>query len=151
MNENANSFFATRCRYWSSKNSCFPGNAVHKAALSSQPQFYQALQAWCNENETNRPNHRRLASRKGGVWKNESMSESFGSCWASKVKINAYYKTMKVFFDLACMSTCCWGSQNQNMNISLHIIGALLKCNLFLWWLNIQQSLLQSSVSHASS
>ncbi len=25
------------------------------------------------------------------------------------VKINAYYKTMKVFFDLACMSTCYWG------------------------------------------
>uniref|UniRef100_A0A672MW04 Choline dehydrogenase n=1 Tax=Sinocyclocheilus grahami TaxID=75366 RepID=A0A672MW04_SINGR len=28
---------------------------------------------------------------------------------SSKVKINAYYKTMKVLFDLACMSTCCWG------------------------------------------
>ncbi len=26
------------------------------------------------------------------------------SGWASKVKINAFYKTMKVFFDLACMS-----------------------------------------------
>ncbi len=41
--------------------------------------------------------------------KSESLSELFGSCWANKVKINAYYKTMKVFFDLACMSTCCWG------------------------------------------
>ncbi len=53
-------------------------------------------------------NHCRLVSRKGGVWKNESLSESFGSRWASKIKINAYYKTMKVFFDLACISNC-WG------------------------------------------
>ncbi len=58
---------------------------------------------------TNRTNHRRLASRKGGVWKNESLSESFGSRWENKVKLNAYYKKIKVFFDLACMSTCCWG------------------------------------------
>ncbi len=35
LNENANSFFATRCRFWSVKNSCFPGNAEHKAALHS--------------------------------------------------------------------------------------------------------------------
>ncbi len=82
LNENANSFFATRCRFWSIKNSCF------WAALSS---------------------HRRLASRKRGVWKNESLNESFGSRWANKVKTNAYYKKMKVFFDLACMSACCWG------------------------------------------
>ncbi len=27
----------------------------------------------------------------------------------NKVKINAYYKKMKVLFDLACISTCCWG------------------------------------------
>ncbi len=52
------------------------GNAVHKAALRSQMLLYQALQARSNENETN---HRRLASRIGGVWKNESLSESFGS------------------------------------------------------------------------
>ncbi len=38
----------------------------------------------------------------------ESLNESFGSRWANKVKINAFYKTMKVFLDLACMSTCCW-------------------------------------------
>ncbi len=31
-------------------------------------------------------NHSRLVSRKGGVWKNESLSESFGSRWASKNK-----------------------------------------------------------------
>ncbi len=54
-------------------------------------------------------NHRRLASRTGGVWKNESLNESFGSRWANKVKRNAYYKNMKVFFELECMSTCCWG------------------------------------------
>jgi len=29
------------------------------------------------------------------------ISATFGSRWANKVKINAYYKTMKVFFDLA--------------------------------------------------
>ncbi len=101
LNENANSFFATRC------HSCFLGNAVHKAAL--QTLLYQALHARLNANETNRTNHHRLATRKGGVWKNESLSESFGSHWAGKVWINAYYKTMKVLFDLACMSTCCWG------------------------------------------
>ncbi len=33
LNENANSFFATRCRFWGGKNSSFPGNAVHKVAL----------------------------------------------------------------------------------------------------------------------
>ncbi len=54
-------------------------------------------------------NHHRLASRKRGVWKNESLNESFGSHWANKVKTNAYYKNMKVFFELECMSTCCWG------------------------------------------
>ncbi len=37
-------------------------------------------------------NHRRLASRKGGVWKNESLSESFGSRWANKVKL-FFFKT----------------------------------------------------------
>ncbi len=52
---------------------------------------------------TNRTNHCSLASRKGEIWKNESLSKSFGSRWANKVKINAYYKKMKVFFDLACM------------------------------------------------
>ncbi len=106
LNENANSFFATRCRFWSGKNSGFPGNTEHKAARS-QTLLYQALQAWWDEIKST--NHCRLASRKGGVWKNESLSELFGSRWASNVKINAYYKTIKVFFDLACMSTCCWG------------------------------------------
>ncbi len=28
--------------------------------------------------------------------------------WIVEWKNNAYYKTMKVFFDLACMSTCYW-------------------------------------------
>ncbi len=65
LNENANSFFATRCHFWSSKNSGFPGNVVHKAALRSQTLLYQA---W-NKNETNRTNHCRLASGKGVVWK----------------------------------------------------------------------------------
>ncbi len=54
-------------------------------------------------------NQRRVESRTGGVWKNESLNESFGSHWANKVKRNAYYKNMKVFFELECMSTCCWG------------------------------------------
>ncbi len=58
--------------------------AVHKAALRSQTLLYQALQAWWNKNETNRTNHSRLASRKGGVWKNSSLNESFGNRWANK-------------------------------------------------------------------
>ncbi len=53
-----------------------------KQHCAPQELLYQALQAWWNENETN---HRRLASRKGGVWKNESLNESFGSRWTSKV------------------------------------------------------------------
>ncbi len=53
----------------------------------------------------------RLSCFLKNLWKceNESLSESFGSHWANNVKINAYCKKMKVFFDLACMSTCCWG------------------------------------------
>ncbi len=51
-------------------------------------------------------NHRRLAFHKGGVWKNESLSESFGSHWANKVKIKLDNESV---FDLACMSSCCWG------------------------------------------
>ncbi len=44
LNENASSYFATRCRFWGSKDSGFPGNAVRKAALHSQMLLYQALQ-----------------------------------------------------------------------------------------------------------
>ncbi len=73
---------------------------VTKAAFNQNRNILKKTVILWNENETNRTNHRRLASRKGGVWKNESLSESFGSRWASKVKINAYYKKMKVFFDL---------------------------------------------------
>ncbi len=126
---------------------------LYKSSTVLTKPVYQA-QAWWNENETNHTNHHILASRKGGIWKNESLSESFGSRWASKVKINAYYQTMKVFFDLACMSTCCWGSQIQNMNLSLPIIGALLKCHLFIApvfsviWLFINRKLWWDIVAH---
>ncbi len=57
LNENSNSFFATRCRFWSSKNICFkvqgflirhitnkesfPVTAVHKAAQHSQTLLYE--------------------------------------------------------------------------------------------------------------
>ncbi len=101
LNENASSFFATRCRFWGGKIVTLytKQHCTHKCS------FYYDLE----KKSTNRTNHRRLASHKGGVWKNESLNESFGSRWASKVKINAYYKMMKVFFDLARMSTCCWG------------------------------------------
>ncbi len=61
----------------------FPVTLVHKVALHSQTLLYQAFQVRWNENETN---HSRLASRKGGVWKNDSLSESFERRWASKVK-----------------------------------------------------------------
>ncbi len=111
-------------RFWSG----FPANAVHKAALRSQTLLYQALQARWDENETN---HRGLASRKGGVWKNEARSKSFESHWASKLKINAYYKTIKVFFNLVCMSTCYWGLPNpKKLYFSTHDMGILkqFKC-----------------------
>ncbi len=86
-----------------------PVMAVHKAALHSQMLLYQAWHEEMEMKSTNRTKHRRLVSRKGGFWKNNSLSLSFGNCWASKVKLNAYYNTMKVLFDLACMSACCWG------------------------------------------
>ncbi len=92
LNEKANTFFANRCCFWSTKNSCFPGNTVH--------------------------NHSRLASRKQRFGKMHHWVKLFRSRWANKAKINAYYKKMKVFFDLACMSTGCWGLPNQNMNLS---------------------------------
>ncbi len=75
---------------------------IHSLLLGAA---FGALKAHKHCFKWNQTNHCRLASCKGGVWKNLS----FGSCWANKVKINAYYKKMKVFFELACMSTCCWG------------------------------------------
>ncbi len=85
------------------KNSGFLDNAVHKAKLDQSDQ----------------------SSRKGGVWKKESLSELFASRWANKVKINA--KTMKVFFDLACMSTCCWGlPKPKNEPFITHYRGTLI-------------------------
>ncbi len=68
-----------------------PVTAVHKSALLTITTT--AL------NEINQSEQ----SRKWGVWKNESLSESFESRWANKVKINAYYKKIKVFFFLPCM------------------------------------------------
>ncbi len=63
----------------------------------------------------------------GVKWKmkNKSLSESFGSRWVSKVKITAYYKTMEVFFDLACQPVV-GDSQNQNMNLSLLVATLLI-------------------------
>ncbi len=89
IGRNANSFFATRCSCWSGK--IVSPLTLYTTQLTNTA--YQALQAWWNENETNRTDHHRLASRKGGIWKNESLR-----------KINAYYKTMKVFFELICMA-----------------------------------------------
>ncbi len=102
LNENASSFFATRCRFWSGKVAVSQVTAVHKAALPTIRHYKH------DEMEIELTNHCRLASCKGGVWNNESLSKLFGSRWANKVKINAYSKTIKVFY-LAYMSTCCWG------------------------------------------
>ncbi len=86
LNKNADSFFATRCCFWSGKNSGFSGNAVHKAALRSQTLLYQALHDDMKMKPIEPIVERIISSR-----------------WACKVKkINAYYKTMK-------LSTCCWG------------------------------------------
>ncbi len=59
------------------------------------------------------------------IWKKESLSESFGSRWASKVKINVYYKKIKVFF-LPCIHVdlLLGIPKTKNMNLSLPIIGA---------------------------
>ncbi len=102
LNENANSFFATRCRFWRGKIAVSPVTAVHK-----QHAHYQALQAWWMEmKSTNRTNHCRLASCRRGLekWIVERI------VWESlSILYKCIYKTNKVFFDLACMSTCCWG------------------------------------------
>ncbi len=102
----------------------------HTPRFISQPLFLSHLaqntfpRLWlqASVNETNRTNQHRLASRRGGVW-NESLSKSFKSRWASKVKTNAFYETIKVCFDLlrACQPVV-EDSQNWNMNISLPII-----------------------------
>ncbi len=101
-----NSFFITRCCFWSSKIAVSPVTLYTKQHWTRALSGITGMMKWKRDQSTN---HHRLASCKGGVWKNESLSELFGSHWANKVKLNAYYKTMKVFFDLACMSTCCWG------------------------------------------
>ncbi len=87
-------------------------------------------------NEIKSTNHRRLESRQGGgVWKNESLSESFGSRWASKVKINAYYKIMKVFYVLfACMSTCCWGLPKPKYEPFITHNRGNLTWKTLIWW-----------------
>ncbi len=100
LNENANSFFTTRCCFWSGKNNGFPGNPVHKAALRSETLLYQALQAWSPQIRVMQRRGLEKRIDKRMVWK--SLSKN-------KVKIKAYYKKIKVFYDLACMSACCWG------------------------------------------
>ncbi len=108
LNENVNSFFATRCRLWSGKIVVSPVTLYTKqhTALSG----IKGEMRWKWDQSTN---HCGLASRKGGVWKNEALSKSFESHWASKLKINAFYKTMNVFFDPR-MSTFCWGLPKPN-------------------------------------
>ncbi len=105
LNENANSFFATRCRFWTVKSSQTLLDEIDQSAQISVAKegFDQSAQISVTQRR-GLTNQRRLASSEGGVWKNES----FGSRWANKAKINAYKKKWKCFFDLACMSACCW-------------------------------------------
>ncbi len=88
-------------------NSCFPGNCTQSstALTNSALSGITGEMKWKLDQSDQSP---QISVTQRRVWKNESLSKSFGSRWASKVKINAYYKTMKVFFDLACMSACCW-------------------------------------------
>ncbi len=124
LNENANSFFATRCCFWSGKNTQ-SSSELTNTALSD----ITGETRWSWDQSTN---HSRLASRKEGLWKNEPLSESFVSRWASKVKINAFYKTIKVFFDLACMSTCCWGlPKPKHEPFITHNRGTLSMSNIY--------------------
>ncbi len=89
-----------------------PVTAVHIAALHS------AL------NEIDQSyNHRKLASHKRVVWKNESLIETFGSRWANKVKINTYYK--KVFFWPCMHVNLLLGLPKPKYEPFIHIIGAL--------------------------
>ncbi len=67
---------------------------IHSLPLGAA---FGALKAHKHGFKWNRTKHHRLASRKGGVWKNESLNESFGGRWVNKVKINAYYKKWKYF------------------------------------------------------
>ncbi len=102
LNENANSFFPTRCRFWTVKSSQTLLDEIDQSAQISVTQRKGST------------NQRRVMSSEGGVWKNES----FGSRWANKVKINAY-KKMKVFFlTLHACQPVVGDSQNQNMNLS---------------------------------
>ncbi len=102
LNENANSFFATRCRFWSVKSSQTLFDEIDQSAQISVTQRRDLT------------NQRRLASSEGGVWTNEL----FGSRWANKVKINAYKKKWKCFLTLHACQPVVGDSQNQNMNLS---------------------------------
>ncbi len=140
LNENANSFFATRCRFWSSKNSGFPCNAVHKAALTvlTNPALsgITGMMKW-KWDRSNQSPQISVTQRRG---LKKSLTESFGSRWASKVKINAY-KTMKVFFDLACMSTCCWGLPTPNCEpYILYIYTVYIYIYIYIYVINYGKS-----------
>ncbi len=95
LNENANSFFATRCRFWTVKSSQTLLDEIDQSAQISVAKegFDQSAQISVTQRR-GLTNQRRLASSEGGVWKNES----FGSRWANKAKINAYKKKWKCFF-----------------------------------------------------
>ncbi len=125
LNENANSFFATRCHICSGKIAVFPVTLYTKQHCAHKRCFIRHYRHdEMKMKSTNRTNQRRLASHKGGVWKNESLSESFGSRWASKVKKKMFI-IRKCFLTLHACQPVVGDSQNQNMNLSLPIIGAL--------------------------
>ncbi len=55
--------------------------------------------------------------------------------WANKEKIKAYYKTMKVFFDLACMLTCFWGLPKPKYELFItHNRGTLRNIYYYQCW-----------------
>ncbi len=88
---------------------------IHSLSLGAT---FGALKAHKHCFKWNRTNQCRLASCRG-VWKNELLSELFGSHWANKVKLNSYYKKMNVFFfTLNACQPVVGDSLNQNVYLS---------------------------------
>ncbi len=111
-----------RCCFWGVKNSCFPGNAVHKAVLPTNTAL--------NGIDQSDQSPQISGPRRRGLKQNESLSESFWIRWANEVKINHIVRKWKCFSILHACKPDVGDSQNQKYEPFItHNRGTLI----FLW------------------
>ncbi len=123
LNENENTFIATRWRFWSSKIVVSPGNKRSTVLTNTALSGITGMMKWKWEQSDQSP---QISIMQRRLWKNKLLNKMFGSC--CEVKINVYFKTMKVFFNLASMSACCWGLPKPNYEPFItHNRGTLIK------------------------